>query len=179
MRQDRVGSVVGDTLLLLLVSFPLLSLPAKAGAMEGYEKESRAHNEYYDGMKRLGPKATKEQRNALREKTVQSATIEKNNGILKAWEAEDKKTRQHIYDKLKKKIGAKLIPSWVMDPGSGSKKGKSGGTSGSGASQGTTVAPTPTYKREEVILDGSGVPKEIEFEPRAKPSSSPRPKGRR
>jgi hypothetical protein len=179
MPRHRSGGVAGDTpflktFLLALASFGAMPGAFGGSAMDAYEASSKAHNDYARELSRLGPKRTPEQMKDARSKLIVPAAVQNSQAATKIYTEQESKTRQHIFDKLKKKIGSKLVPSWVLNPGTKGKTTASSGKDPGGT--GTTTKSTGTsnsYKRDEVVIDGSNVPKEIEFTPEAKPSAKP------
>jgi hypothetical protein len=166
------------------------TVESKGGDIDAaIEKRNQAQNDYYTELKKLGRNATPAQKDEVRARTILSATFDLVDSVHRSEVDHSKQTRKAIHDSYQAKFSGQEIPKWVTDPrskmppkdgvNSDSKKGDTSKNLKNEKSQKKiekeTTSPeakpsgTParkeksTSERESITLDGSKVPKEIEF----------------
>lgn len=133
-------------------------------AMDAYERKARAVNEYHQSVDRLGPGATEAQKTELRRRILDPASVAQANAMNSSIGSMERDVRRHAYDGLKRRFLGKAMPDFVKNLlGQNAKGGGVGaGTAGSGAKTTGTIKAPPSRARGEA-LDGSQVPRVIEF----------------
>jgi len=140
------------------------------------ETRAKAMNNYYNGVRSLGPGATQAQKDALQTSILNPAQQSWNKAFQNAITTRAQELRQAIYDEAKRHFPGEFIPKYILNPTSllGLKSKKL-----SNKSFLETLTPkTPSASTDEntgPVLDGSKIPKEVTFKGRAKKGLKPSP----
>lgn len=135
---------------------------------EAQRGQIQAIHEYYQGLKKLGPKATEAQKAELKNKTLFPAQMEYNNSLNSFISQANQDLRQSMFSSLKKHFPEVLLPKWILNPFSRGKnisENKSVDDSASKQKSSATLPPPPppSPPQPETELDGSNLPKELNF----------------
>ena len=145
----------------LVVSLLMLAcrVEAESGRIsDAQERQYKAAREYYQGLKQLGLQATAQQKSDLYKKTMLPAQINMSSSLSQSLADRLLSIRKSIFLILKDKMSESKIPQWLLNPRDRASLGKGDGR-GLGSETNTPNEPG---------LDGSAVPKEIEFPKRVK-----------
>jgi hypothetical protein len=136
---------------------------AQADLDSALTARSKAMNEYYDRLKQSGKPSSE-----VGAKLYQEVVGPADRGLQQSLQSEMGKTVKDTLDRVKKeplKLGSKKQKGVVASPAPDAMAKKS------------VPVPEPDRpKREEVVLDGKDIPREMEFQPAApapKPSAKP------
>jgi hypothetical protein len=150
----------------------LISSIANAGNVsDALDKKFKAQNEYYLQVKKLGPNATPQQELEVRNRTITPASQGFNKAIrsqmqtivkdteLAAYKDSTKNSLKSLPEKILKLWKEKLFPSGKKQPSAPS------GVNAPPLAPPQQDAPnqSPPREREQIVLDGSKIPKEITF----------------
>jgi len=174
---DAVIFLIPAIVALVLLFPELSSADGSTDVNRALDRLNKAHNDYYRELVRLGPNPSADQIKDLEMKTTLPARVDWISSIRAVEQKVEKDTRKAIYDSMKKAVGEALIPSWLLDP---SKKPKQTNTARNAPPPAVKSAGTSGLKvidsgpsRPVLILDGSKIPKEIEFKSGGEGSPSP------
>ena len=134
---------------------------ADAGRIiEAQNRQSQAMRDYYQGLKQLGPNATPDQKNSVFSKTVRPAQIALTNSYNQTLSDRMMSIRHNVFLILKEKAGESKLPRWLLNP-----------FMQANAPVGKSLLDSEPGTPNEPGLDGSVVPKEIEFPTKPKKRS--------
>ena len=132
---------------------------------DAHDQYARAQGEYYQTLRKLGPNATEEQKVAAREATLLPATQTVSGLILKMISDTENSNRNYLFALIVRRIPIRLMPEWarrsILGKGSAEPMPRVSPSPNSSPSPASTSA---TYRKKGLVLDGSGVPKYIEFQ---------------
>lgn len=140
---------------------------------DALQKKAAAQNEYYKQMRKLGPNFTATQDAEVRAKTITPAAFAFNNAIGEKMSEISHEVQSHVYGMIKKKapdfFKKETWAAWgkklgLIQDKDGKKPGSSSGPSKASSDTSSRPMPSsPEQPREDLILDGSKIPREISF----------------
>jgi hypothetical protein len=164
----------------LIALFVLSKGAAMAGSVTDAEKAKvEAYQKYYDERRKLGPNPDPKELHQLRARTIYPAEQKVQSTFLEKVDEVQKNVRRNAYNALLKILPADLIPAWILNPFTKNKTVAASGAKSNALPQAVPAvkaSPMPEAQptKEIVILDGSGIEKEIDFQKRStKPSTRP------
>jgi hypothetical protein len=165
--RDFRGSFQTQLAFIAFFSFssPLLAAPLAVPLKDAEAGLSKAYNQYYDEIKAKGRPVTSQEAAALQEKTIAPAQKELDQSLIES-------TRQSLKE-VKPLVRAPLvIPPIPKGLKSAHRASPLPETESQRPIPAAASTPEPEPARSETVLDGSNVPREIEF-PGPKPTSQP------
>jgi gas vesicle protein len=157
-RGEHRGILLGAAVALAATA---IAAPARAGEVQdSYDRLNKAYSDYYKGVRSLGRDPSQQQKDEVAKKVLVPAQVDFGNAVGKKISTTEQDARRKSFDYLKAKLLGAILPKWILHPG---EKGKETAASGKGSSTAPIKPTVPAQHKEDVILDGSNIPKEIEF----------------
>jgi hypothetical protein len=186
MRKNVAGDPLIIKLLIFMVLFTTLFFGPQPFAFanvlqDAHQKQVQAQEDYYRGLRNLGLNANPGQRQQLFQDTMFQAQSGWVGAVNKYAAQRQKEIRQLVFDSLKKFFPAAFLPKSILDPYSAKGiKGTKANRSNSGklapAHGGSSAySPDTSPINTGPVLDGSNIPKEIEFPGKKKIQNKPAP----
>jgi hypothetical protein len=142
-------------ILFILLSSPIaIPLTFADTLSDAYTKKVQASQSYYRELRKLGPKATPQQKEQLRAKTIGPAQAEWSKSINQTVLQRTIESKQGIQRAIRNRLPAEAIAK-LLNPSASSEKPST--------KTKTPTAPSASEGNHGPVLDGSKVPKELSF----------------